>query len=46
MSIGQRDAGLLAVHESLFGPSLPCYGLSACSTPLQFTLDVRDFPAR
>ena len=46
MSIGQRDAGLLAVHESLFGPSLPCYTeCPACSTPLQFALDVRDFPA-
>ena len=45
MSIGQRDAGLLAVHESLFGPSLPCYAqCPACSAPLQFTLNVRDFP--
>lgn len=46
MSIGQRDAGLLAVHESLFGPSLPCYTeCPACGAPLQFTLDVRDFPS-
>jgi hypothetical protein len=45
MSIGQRDAGLLAVHESLFGSSLPCYAeCPACSTPLQFTLNVEDFP--
>lgn len=47
LTIGQRDARLLAVHERLFGPSLDCFALCPqCDTRLEFKLNVTDILVR
>ena len=43
LSVGQRDARLLAIHESLFGPSLKSVAdCPRCAAPLEFAIDVRE----
>ena len=47
LTIGQRDARLLAVHERLFGSSLNCFALCPqCDTRLEFKLNSGDIIAR
>jgi hypothetical protein len=43
LSVGQRDARLLAIHENLFGPSLKSVTeCPQCAAPLEFALNVRE----
>ena len=47
LTIGQRDARLLAVHERLFGSSLSCFVLCPqCETRLEFKLNIADIVPR
>lgn len=46
LSIGERDAQLLALREALFGPRLYCNAVCpACDERLEFNLDVADVRA-
>src|SRR5688572_983853 len=41
LPVGRRDACLLELRESLFGPALDCYAeCSRCQAPLEFRADV------
>jgi hypothetical protein len=43
LSVGQRDAHLLAIRERAYGSQLPCYAeCPACGERLEFVLDVTD----
>lgn len=47
MSVGRRDAALLALREALFGPRLDCFSLCPqCDTRLEFKLYARELTAR
>ena len=47
LSVGRRDACLLELRESLFGPALDCYAeCPRCQTRLEFRADVRELLAR
>jgi len=47
LSIGQRDAALLALREALFGPRLDCFALCPhCDARLEFKLDARELAVR
>ena len=42
LPVGRRDAGLLELRESLFGPALDCYAeCPRCQTRLEFRADAR-----
>jgi hypothetical protein len=42
LPVGRRDARLLELRESLFGPTLDCYAeCSHCQAPLEFRADIR-----
>jgi hypothetical protein len=46
LSIGARDARLLAIYESLFGPSLYAFAhCPACNEPLEYTLPTQELTA-